>query len=156
MIMVGAGTGMAPFRGFLQERADLKEKGVPIGESILFFGCRNAENDFLYADELQGFADSGVTDLQVALSRADGQPRTYVQDLIEREQDHVWDLLAAGAVIYICGNASTMAPGVRTALTKIHQNKTRGSTEAAQQWLADLKASDRLLEDIWGETAAGI
>jgi cytochrome P450 / NADPH-cytochrome P450 reductase len=156
MIMVGAGTGVAPFRGFLQERADLKEKGAPIGESILFFGCRNAENDFLYADELQRFADSGVTDLQVAFSRADGQPRTYVQDLIEREQDHVWDLLAAGAVIYICGNAHTMAPGVRAALTKIHQNKTGGSAEAAQQWLADLKASDRLLEDIWGETAAGI
>jgi cytochrome P450/NADPH-cytochrome P450 reductase len=156
MIMVGAGTGVAPFRGFLQERADLKEKGAPIGESILFFGCRNAENDFLYADELQRFADSGVTDLQVAFSRAEGQPRTYVQDLIEREQDHVWDLLAAGAVIYICGNAHTMAPGVRAALTKIHQNKTSGSAEAAQQWLADLKASDRLLEDIWGETAAGI
>jgi cytochrome P450/NADPH-cytochrome P450 reductase len=147
---------VAPFRGFLQERADLKEKGAPIGESILFFGCRNAENDFLYADELQGFADSGVTDLQVAFSRADGQPRTYVQDLIEREQDHVWDLLAAGAVIYICGNARTMAPGVRAALMDIYQAKTNGSTEAAQHRLADLKASDRLLEDIWGETAAGI
>lgn len=156
MIMVGAGTGLAPFRGFLQERADLKEKGVPIGESILFFGCRNAENDFLYADELQGFVDAGVTDLQVAFSRADGQPRTYVQDLIEREQDHVWDLLAAGAVIYVCGNAHTMAPGVRAALTTIHQNKTSSSGEAAQQWLADLKANDRLLEDIWGETAAGL
>jgi cytochrome P450 / NADPH-cytochrome P450 reductase len=108
--MVGAGTGVAPFRGFLQERADFKEKGVPIGESILFFGCRNVGNDFLYADELQGFADSRVTDLPGRLSRADGQPRTYVQDLIEREQDHVWDLLAAGAVIYICGNSHTMAP----------------------------------------------
>ena len=156
MIMVGAGTGVAPFRGFLQERADLKEKGVPIGESILFFGCRNAENDFLYANEFQEFANAGVTDLQVGFSRAEGQPRIYVQDLIEREQDHVWDLLAAGAVIYICGNAHTMAPGVRAALTKIHQNKTNGSEEAAQQWLADLKASDRFLEDIWGETAAGL
>jgi cytochrome P450/NADPH-cytochrome P450 reductase len=59
-------------------------------------------------------------------------------------------------VIYVCGNAHTMAPGVRAALTKIHQNKTGGSEGAAQQWLADLKASDRFLEDIWGETAAGI
>ena len=59
-------------------------------------------------------------------------------------------------MIYVCGNANTMAPGVRAALIKIHQNKTSGSTEAAQHWLADLKASDRFLEDIWGETAAGI
>ena len=72
----------------------------------------------------RGLRESGVTDLQVAFSRANGQPRTYVQDLIEREQDHVWELLAAGAVIYVCGNARTMAPGVRAALSKIHQNKT--------------------------------
>jgi cytochrome P450/NADPH-cytochrome P450 reductase len=92
----------------------------------------------------------------MAFSRADGKPRTYVQDLIEREQDHVWDLLAADAVIYVCGNAHTMAPGVRAALIKIRQHKTGGTEKAAQQWLADLKSSDRLLEDIWGETAAGL
>jgi cytochrome P450/NADPH-cytochrome P450 reductase len=59
-------------------------------------------------------------------------------------------------VIFVCGNAHTMAPGVRAALIKIHQHKTGGTEEAAQQWLADLKSSDRLLEDIWGETAAGL
>lgn len=156
MIMVGAGTGMAPFRGFLQERADLRTKGVPVGESILFFGCRSPELDFLYADELQGFADVGVTDLQMAFSRADGQPKTYVQDLIVREQDRVWNLMAAGAVIYVCGNARTMAPAVRSALSTIYQAKTGASEVAAQEWLAGLTSSDRLLEDIWGETAAGL
>ena len=156
MIMVGAGTGMAPFRGFLQERADLKAKGVPIGESILFFGCRSPESDFLYADELQTFADAGVTDLQMAFCRADGQPKTYVQDLIERDQDRVWNLIAAGAVIYVCGNAHTMAPAVRAALSTIYQAKTGASDEAAQAWLTDLTTGERLLEDIWGETAAGL
>ena len=81
MIMVGAGTGMAPFRGFLQERADLKDRGAPIGESILFFGCRDSATDFLYADELKAFEAAGVTELQVAFSREPDQPRTYVQQL---------------------------------------------------------------------------
>ena len=96
MIMIGAGTGMAPFRGFLQERAAMAEKGVPVGPSILFYGCRNTENDFLYADELKAFEASGITELQMAFSREPGQPRTFVQQAIERERDHVWDLIEAG------------------------------------------------------------
>ena len=86
MIMVGAGTGMAPFRGFLQERAALAEKGVPVGKSILFYGCRNAENDMLYADELRAFEASGITQLKMAFSREPGQPRTFVQQVMERER----------------------------------------------------------------------
>ena len=156
MIMVGAGTGMAPFRGFLQERADLKRQGAPIGQSILFFGCRDSATDYLYADELAAFEAAGVTELQVAFSREPDQPRTYVQQLIERERDHVWDLMAAGAVIYVCGNASTMAPGVRAALMDMFKAKTGGSDEAAEEWLAGLRSSDRYLEDIWGDMAVAV
>jgi cytochrome P450 / NADPH-cytochrome P450 reductase len=156
MIMVGAGTGMAPFRGFLQERAALAEKGVPVGKSILFYGCRNAEHDMLYADELKAFEESGVTDLQVAFSRESGQPRTFVQQVIEREGDHVWDLIEAGAVIYVCGNANTMAPGVRATLMDIHRAKTNGSGATAEEWLQGLRDDDRYLEDIWGEMASGL
>ena len=156
MIMIGAGTGMAPFRGFLQERADLQRQGAPIGPSILFFGCRDSATDYLYADELARFEADGVTELQVAFSREPDQPRTYVQQLIERERDHVWDLLAAGAAIYVCGNASTMAPGVRAALMDMYRAKTGGSQEAAEDWLAELRTSDRYLEDIWGEMATAV
>lgn len=156
MIMVGAGTGMAPFRGFLQERGALKEKGVPVGPSMLFFGCRNSTTDMLYADELSSFEQAGITELHVAYSREPGQPRTYVQNLIEREQDHVWDHIAAGAVIYVCGNAHTMAPGVRAALMSIHQAKTSGSSDAAEEWLSGLRASNRYLEDIWGDMAVAV
>jgi cytochrome P450/NADPH-cytochrome P450 reductase len=156
MIMVGAGTGMAPFRGFLQERADLAEKGVPVGKSILFYGCRNAEHDMLYADELKAFEASGITELQVAYSREPGQPRTFVQHLIEREGDHVWELIEAGAVIYVCGNANTMAPGVRAALMDIYRAKTNGSDPSADEWLKGLREADRYLEDIWGEMASGL
>jgi cytochrome P450 / NADPH-cytochrome P450 reductase len=156
MIMVGAGTGMAPFRGFLQERAALAEKGVPIGKSILFYGCRNADHDMLYADELRAFQAAGVTDLQVAFSREPGQPRTFVQHLIEREQDHVWELIEDGAVIYVCGNANTMAPGVRAALMEVYRGKSNGSDAPADDWLKGLRDADRYLEDIWGEMASGL
>jgi cytochrome P450/NADPH-cytochrome P450 reductase len=156
MIMVGAGTGMAPFRGFLQERAALAEQGVPVGKSVLFYGCRDAEHDMLYADELKSFETSGITELQVAFSREPGQPRTFVQQLIERERDKVWDLIASGAVIYVCGNANTMAPGVRAALTDIYQAKTNGSDPSADEWLQGLRDADRYLEDIWGEMASGL
>ena len=156
MIMVGAGTGMAPFRGFLQERAALAEKGVPVGPSILFYGCRNAQDDMLYADELSAFEESGITKLQIAFSREPGQPRTFVQHVIERERDHVWDLIEAGAVIYVCGNANTMAPGVRAALMEIHRAKTDGSGSTGEEWLAGLREDDRYLEDIWGEMASAL
>jgi len=156
MIMVGAGTGMAPFRGFLQERGKLAERGVPVGTSVLFFGCRDPQVDFLYADELKAFAGAGVTQLAVAFSRKPENGRTYVQHMIENDRDQVWDLLAQGAVIYVCGSATTMAPGVRAALTDIYRAKTGGDEVAAQEWLAELRAADRYLEDIWGEMAVGL
>jgi cytochrome P450 / NADPH-cytochrome P450 reductase len=156
MIMVGAGTGVAPFRGFLQERAALAQQGAPIGKSILFYGCRNSEGDVLYADELTEFEATGVTEVQMAFSREPGQPRTFVQHVIEREGDKVWDLIEAGAVIYVCGNASTMAPGVRAALMEVYRTKSNGSGASADEWLQGLRDTDRYLEDIWGEMASGL
>jgi cytochrome P450 / NADPH-cytochrome P450 reductase len=156
MIMVGAGTGMAPFRGFLQERAALAEKGVPVGKSMLFYGCRYAKGDMLYADELKAFEESGITELQMAFSREPGQPRTFVQQVIERERDQVWDLIEAGAVIYVCGNANTMAPGVRAVLMDVYRARTNGSDSSAEDWLQGLRDADRYLEDIWGEMASGL
>ena len=70
--------------------------------------------------------------------------------------DEVWDLIEGGAVIYVCGNASTMAPGVRAALMDIYRAKTNGSGSSADEWLAGLREDDRYLEDIWGEMAAGL
>src|SRR5207248_1949521 len=139
LIMIGPGTGLAPFRGFLQERASLKAQGETVGKSILFFGCRNPEQDFIYEDELQAFVDQGVTELSVAFSRLNGK-KTYVQDKIKQDREKVWQLIEQGAIIYICGDASKMAPDVRKAFSSIYQEKTGKSEQEANKWLDELTA----------------
>jgi cytochrome P450 / NADPH-cytochrome P450 reductase len=83
MVMIAAGTGLAPFRGFLQERAANKAQGKLVGPSSLYFGCRNPQQDYIYQEELEEFVREGLTELQCAFSRLEGQPKTYVQDSIK-------------------------------------------------------------------------
>jgi cytochrome P450/NADPH-cytochrome P450 reductase len=150
MIMIGAGTGLAPFRGFLQERAALKAQGVPIATSLLFFGCRTAKDDYLYEDELRTLEADGVVTIDAVFSREGNSTRRYVQDAIVQRADEVWNLIAnEQANIYVCGNANTMAPGVRTALIEVHRMHAEPSTDGLN-WLASLRAEGRFLEDIWG------
>ena len=153
MIMVGAGTGMAPFRGFLQERESLRARGVPIATSLLFLGCRDRDDDLLYADELKAYEADGVVRLITACSRIKGYPHRYVQHALEASADQVWEAMQHDAVVFVCGNASTMAPGVRAALISVFRAKTGAGEADGEAWLAGLRASNGYLEDIWGETA---
>ena len=153
MIMVGAGTGMAPFRGFLQERESLRARGVPIATSLLFLGCRDREDDLLYADELKAYEADGVATVITACSRIKGYPHRYVQHALEASADQVWETMQQDAVVLVCGNASTMAPGVRAALISVFRAKTGAGAADGEAWLAGLRTSNRYLEDIWGETA---
>jgi cytochrome P450/NADPH-cytochrome P450 reductase len=150
MIMVGAGTGLAPYRGFLQERATLKQQGASVAESLLFFGCRNPDADYLYAAELREFESLGVARVVTAFSRVPGQPRQYVQDAIQEHGEEVWSLLEQGAHVFVCGNARTIAPAVRAALTAIHHQQAGGPMGDSEAWLANLRAENRYVEDIWG------
>ena len=150
MIMIGAGTGLAPFRGFLQERAAQRAGGAPVATSLLFFGCRTAADDYLYEDELRGYEADGVVKVDAVFSREGNPERRYVQDAIIGRADEVWDLIEnQRATIYVCGNANTMAPGVRTALIQVFRMKSGTSTDG-NNWLAGLRAEGRFLEDIWG------
>ena len=154
MIMVGPGTGVAPFRGFLEDRAALKKRGVPIGPSLLFFGCRDPLQDFLYEEELRGFETVGVTRLICAFSRQPGKPKTYVQQAIAEHSEEVWGFLQQEAVVFVCGEASRMAPEVRQAFIDLFSKRTSAAAADAQAWLAGLVASHRYLEDIWASGTA--
>jgi cytochrome P450/NADPH-cytochrome P450 reductase len=150
MIMVGAGTGLAPFRGFLQERAAQREQGISTARSLLFFGCRTSLTDQLYADELRDYEQQDLVRVEYAFSREPGRPGRYVQEALLDCADEVWDLLQEGAVVLVCGNAATIAPGVRRSLLHIFRERTSTTEADAEAWLAGLRAVDRFVEDIWG------
>jgi sulfite reductase (NADPH) flavoprotein alpha-component len=115
IIMVGPGTGVAPFRAFLEHR---KALGSP-GKSWLFFGHQHQKSDYLYEDELRGFLSDGtLTELSLAWSR-DQPEKIYVQDLIQSQGEAIWSWLSAGAMVYICGDKNSMAPQVRETFIEI-------------------------------------
>ncbi|BCL81010.1 NADPH--cytochrome P450 reductase [Ktedonobacteria bacterium brp13] len=149
IIMVGPGTGVAPYRGFLQERAALQAQGSTIGESLLFFGCRHPQQDYIYEDEFKSFAEQGVTELYTAFSRGEGHEKMYVQDQILAHKERVWELLQQDAYIYVCGDASAMAPDVRKAFAMLYMEKSGASEQEAEQWLAALTTNNHYLVDIW-------
>jgi cytochrome P450/NADPH-cytochrome P450 reductase len=146
--MIGPGTGLAPFRGFLQERAALKAEGAALGPAMLFFGCRNAKQDFIYESELKSFAEQGICELHVAFSRGEG-PKTYVQHLITAQAQRVWELLEQGAIVYVCGDGSKMEPDVKAALVAIHHDKNGSDEVAATRWIEGLGALNRYVLDVW-------
>jgi cytochrome P450/NADPH-cytochrome P450 reductase len=148
IIMIGPGTGLAPFRGFLQERATLKAKGASLGAAVLFFGCRHPDQDYLYAGELKAFAADGITELHTAFSRADG-PKTYVQNLVAAQKERVWDLIEKGAIVYVCGDGGKMEPDVKAALVAIYRERSGADADAGLRWIEDLGTKNRYVLDVW-------
>ncbi|KAK9811910.1 hypothetical protein WJX72_012296 [[Myrmecia] bisecta] len=151
LIMVGPGTGLAPFRGFLQERAALAAAGTTLGPAHLFFGCRQRACDFIYQDELEHFVRCGaLTRLHLAFSR-DSAQKDYVQHHLERSAADTWALISqAGGHIYVCGDAKAMARDVhRSLLTIAQQQKQAGSEEDAEQFIKQLADAGRYQRDVW-------
>jgi cytochrome P450/NADPH-cytochrome P450 reductase len=150
MILVGPGTGIAPFRGFLRERAAQQAAGEAVGVSHLFYGCRHPAHDFFYRAELEQFADAGIAQLHLAFSSLEGHPDRFVQDALRRSADAVWDAIEEGAPIYVCGDGRFMAPAVRAALIEICQRKQGITHEAASAWLESLIQTGMYQQDVFG------
>ena len=145
IIMIGPGTGIAPFRAFLLDR---KATGAP-GKNWLFFGHQRSDCDFFYADELNAMKTSGLlTRLSLAWSR-DGEKKFYVQDRMRELGREVWTWLAEGANVYICGDAKRMAKDVERALVDIVAQFGARSTDEAVSFVGELKKKGRFQQDVY-------
>lgn len=152
LIMIGAGTGIAPFRAFILERARLKAVGKPVGRMILFFGCRLPDEDYLYRDELAEAAAEmdGALEIVTAFSRAaDGTSKTYVQHRVGERQSEVCELLMGGANMYICGRAS-MAREVGKVIDESMKRHNSWTDAQMRSWSESAKKGKKWLEDVWG------
>jgi sulfite reductase (NADPH) flavoprotein alpha-component len=145
IIMVGPGTGVAPFRAFLHERMITKAPG----RNWLFYGHQRRDHDYFYEDELKAMKASGMlTRLSLAWSR-DGDRKFYVQDRMREVGQDLWPWLADGAHIYVCGDAKRMAKDVERALVEIVAQHGARSTDEAIAFVADLKKRGRYQQDVY-------
>jgi sulfite reductase (NADPH) flavoprotein alpha-component len=145
IIMVGAGTGIAPYRAFVQHREELGDSG----KSWLFFGNRHFETEFLYQTEWQEFLKSGaLTRMDVAFSR-DGDDKKYVQHRLLENASEVYQWLEEGAHFYICGDMKFMAADVEKALVEIVKNQASISDEEATKYVDNLQQEKRLQLDVY-------
>ncbi|WP_217370360.1 bifunctional cytochrome P450/NADPH--P450 reductase [Nonomuraea antri] len=142
VILVGPGTGFAPLRGFLEERALSGAKG----RAEVFAGCRHPEHDWLYRDEVEAWAARDEVTVNVAFSAVEGHPYRFVQDAVAARADVLWELLEQGAHVYVCGDGLRMAPAVRNALLAIYRERTG---EDGSGWLAELEATGRYQQDVF-------
>ncbi|WP_321283287.1 assimilatory sulfite reductase (NADPH) flavoprotein subunit [uncultured Vibrio sp.] len=145
IIMVGPGTGIAPFRSFIQERENRDAEG----KNWLFFGDRTFTQDFLYQVEWQKYLKSGaLSRLDVAFSR-DQVEKVYVQHRILENAEQVWQWIQEGAYIYVCGDATRMAKDVHDALVIVAEQEGKLARDEAEQFINDLRKAKRYQRDVY-------
>jgi sulfite reductase (NADPH) flavoprotein alpha-component len=143
--MIGAGTGVAPYRAFLQER---EARGAG-GKSWLFFGERNFRTDFLYQAEWQEWLRDGrLSRMDVAFSR-DRAEKVYVQHRMKEQSRAIFAWLEEGAHVYVCGDAANLAPDVHQALIEIVAREAHTGREAAEDYVRSLQADHRYQRDVY-------
>ncbi|XP_020909211.1 methionine synthase reductase [Exaiptasia diaphana] len=154
VVMIGPGTGVAPFVGFLEQRkCECKERSPKevYGESLLFYGCRNRNQDFLYKEQLQDYHSSGVlSNLLVSFSREEGSTIRYVQDNLRLHAKEVAKMIFdEGGVVYVCGDAKNMAKDVFAVFCEIAEQHLGISKVDAISEMSKLRANKQYHEDVW-------
>jgi sulfite reductase (NADPH) flavoprotein alpha-component len=145
VIMVGPGTGLAPFRAFLEH----KQAGCGRWPMWLFFGEQREQQDFLYRDEMYAWLKNGVMQrLDTAFSR-DQAKKIYVQDRVREQSAQLWDWLEQGAHFYVCGDAKRMAPDVESAVMEAIAKHSGKGPEYASAYVAEMKKQKRYLRDVY-------
>ncbi|KAF9318199.1 NADPH-cytochrome P450 reductase [Podila horticola] len=151
VVMVGPGTGVAPFRGFIQDRAQDAKNGKKVGATVLFFGCRREDEDYMYKDEWpELMKDIEGAQVITALSRQPGVPKTYVQHRMMEHKQLIWDLIhKQGGYFYVCGDAKNMAREVNHRLIEIAVECGEMTEEKATNYVKELRSRGRYEEDVW-------
>lgn len=155
LILVGPGTGIAPFRSFVRTR--LAQSGGEKGDTFVVFGCRNSRHDYLYKEEWQNIVEQGslcgskaLGAFVVAFSRDSVEGRKeYVQDRIQDEAKRVWSLLESGAKVFVAGSAEKMPADVRNAIQRVVRTEGSLSEEESARYMSKLDTSGRYFVDAW-------
>ncbi|MBY0329999.1 MAG: sulfite reductase subunit alpha [Acetobacteraceae bacterium] len=149
IIMIGPGTGIAPFRAFLQHRAAAGAQGAKPGRSWLFFGDQRGATDFLFGPEIEAWRRAGtLSRLSLAWSR-DAAAKVYVQHRMVEEAADLWRWLQEGAQVYVCGDAARMAKDVDAALRGVAQSQGGMSADGARDWMVALARQGRYQRDVY-------
>jgi cytochrome P450/NADPH-cytochrome P450 reductase len=150
MVMICAGTGLAPFRGFVQQRLMQKQKGESVATSLLFFGCDHPDVDLLYKEEFKELEDLGIVKVRTAFSELPTQDVQFVQHRVWQDRADVIELFKQGAHVYVCGDGLHMAPAVRETLIRIYAEHQQVTFEEAAKWAHDfIEESGRFAEDVF-------
>ncbi|MFF8868379.1 cytochrome P450 [Streptomyces sp. NPDC015139] len=145
VILISAGTGLAPFRGAVLDRHHTGSTGT----LLCYFGCDHPDVDYLHRDEFEAAEAAGAVSMRPTFMHAPVDGARFVQERIAREADEVWAVLEAGGKVYICGDGRRMAPAVREAFMATYRERTGADEGAAAAWLISLVESGRYVEDVW-------
>lgn len=150
LIMIGPGTGVAPFVAFLQQRYLVQRNtGAVFGKTWLFFGCRYSDRDYLYKESLASFLECGIlSELFTSFSR-ENKTKIYVQHNVEKHGKRFVELLNQNALVYVCGDVRNISKNVKDAVVSVLIKHGSRSRKEAEDFVTQLKNEGRYVEDAW-------